>query len=276
MESGYGSRLMQRFEKQYQKTLLRALANFRKTTYEALFFEKALNLMPDEAVYLDDVYRRLLKDEPITKILGQTEFYGNSFFVTHDVLDPRPDTECLIDTVTTYIKPKRILDLGTGSGCILITLLKLFPSAIGEGVDLSASALQVAKENAQFHKVSDRCNFKIGSWFEPIEQQKFDCIVSNPPYIKNDYPLSPRVLNYDPHLALFGGVDGLDAYREIFKLLPQYLSDDGYFFAEIGFDQGEGIYKLIQEFQVLQFVACVKDLQKNDRVIVLKKNMSIL
>ncbi|CAO4842754.1 MAG: Release factor glutamine methyltransferase [Holosporales bacterium] len=262
---------MQRFEKNHQKNLLRALAYFRKTSYETLFFEKELTLSSVEKSYLDDVYARLLKDEPITKILGQTEFYGNPFFVTHDVLDPRPDTECLIDTVKSYIKPKRILDLGTGSGCILITLLKLFPNASGVGIDISRDALSVCKKNADHLRVTDRCTFIEGSWFDRLSPQKFDCIVSNPPYIQNDYPLLRSVFNYDPHFALFGGADGLDAYRQIFKTLPDYLSDDGLFFAEIGFDQGESICQLIQQFKDLCFIDVLKDFQKNDRVVVVKK-----
>ncbi|CAO5680291.1 MAG: Release factor glutamine methyltransferase [Holosporales bacterium] len=262
---------MQRFEKKHQNNLLRALAYFRKTSYETLFFEKEFILSGAEESYLNDVYARLLKDEPITKILGKTEFYGNPFFVTHDVLDPRPDTECLIDTVKSYLKPKHILDLGTGSGCILMTLLTLFPSATGVGVDISQNALNVAKKNADHLRVIDRSTFIEGSWFDNLPHQPFDCIVSNPPYIQNDYPLSRRVVDYDPHLALFGGVDGLDAYRQIFKTLPHYLSDDGLFFAEIGFDQGTSIHELIQQFKDLCLVAIVKDLQKNDRVIVVKK-----
>lgn len=255
------------------KSFLKALASFRKCPYDELFFEKDINLTKDESLFLKKVALRLAAEEPLTKILQESNFYGRSFYINEHVLDPRPDTECLIDAVLKIKEPfSRFLDLGTGSGCILITLLLAFPHATGVAVDLSAEALDVAKKNAKHFNVSDRITFIKSDWFLNVPQEYFDCIVSNPPYISKDYVLDQNVVQYDPHLALFSGIDGLDAFKIILKDIQSYLKNDGYFVAEMGFDQAELLSIEIEKFPNLKLIEIIKDLSHNDRVIVVKKS----
>lgn len=191
--------------------------------------------------------------EPVSRILGEKEFYGRSFNVTSATLDPRPDTEILIDRALDWAKaqnrPLRILDLGTGTGCILITLLAELPQASGIGVDINHDAATVSRENAVKHGVETRSQYACGSWFEPIEGQRFDLIVSNPPYIPyaDIESLAPEVRNHDPILALAGGIDGLDPYKVIFSALENHLSPGGKAFLEFGFGQAESLARLVDD-----------------------------
>lgn len=257
----------------YRSNLLKALSNCRNIPYDHIRLEAELILTSAEQKYLDDVLKRLKAKEPLTKILGQTEFFGFPFKVTPDVLDPRIDSEVLVETFQDLYKDHnaklKILDLGTGSGCLLLTLLKLYPNATGVGIDISREALAVAKTNAKSLGLLERADLRQGSWFNPLKQAEvFDCIISNPPYIKNDYPLDESVSDFDPHLALFGGDDGHDAYRTIITDVHVYLK--GYFIAEIGFDQGTSVKNLINKNSNLTYIKCVKDYAYNDRVIVSK------
>ncbi len=154
----------------------------------------------------------------MSRILGEREFYGRIFSVTPDVLDPRPDTETLIDAALKLMPPSaRLLDLGTGSGVIMVTLLAERPDASGVAVDLSPSALAVARANAERNGVAARLTLHSGEWFEPVGDERFDLILSNPPYVPEAEieGLAPDVREHDPRLALAGGPDGLEAYRAI-------------------------------------------------------------
>lgn len=204
------------------------------------------------ALVEDDVERRIA-GEPLSRIYGVRQFWGLDFKVTEHTLDPRPDTETLIEAVLSYYKdkggaPAHILDLGTGTGCILITLLKAFPEAKGVAVDKSVDALRVCENNARAHDVENRTRFIEGSWFDSVEGA-FDLIVSNPPYISNQVipKLSDAVKNHDPILSLDGGKDGLDAYRDIFSGLCSHLKPCGKVFLEIGYDQFEDVVRLSEE-----------------------------
>ncbi len=231
----------------------------------------------------EDVVVRI-NGTPLSRIYNKREFWGLEFALSSDTLDPRPDTELIIELALQRFSgrkaPKNILDLGTGSGCILISLLSEFPEAHGVGVDLSEGALEMARQNAQQNKCANRAKFIQGSWWNALDaqhgaaktvhkvQQKYDLIVSNPPYIVNQVipDLSPEVKNHDPILSLDGGVDGLDAYKIIFSQLKNYLSDDGITLLEIGYDQENDVMRLSKESRfALRTVHA--DLAGNPRVV---------
>jgi release factor glutamine methyltransferase len=204
-----------------------------------------------EMAVLAAMMQRRLSGEPVSRILGQKEFWGLTFTVTPAVLDPRPDTETIVQAAVMEMQavpPKTILDLGTGSGCLVISLLKEFPEARGTAVDVSAEALAVAKMNAESLGVADRITFIHGAWFDKVTES-YDLIVSNPPYIplKDIESLSPEVRNHDPILALTGGDDGYDAYRIIVKEIKNHLNPGGLCYLETGFDQGENVARLAGE-----------------------------
>ena len=205
----------------------------------------------DEQAALEAVVKRRLAGEPVSRILGAREFWGLLFTVTPAVLDPRPDTETIVQAAVQEMganPPASILDLGTGSGCILISLLTEFPMARGTAVDVSPEALAVARMNAQALGVADRITFVEGRWFDSVTGS-FDLIVSNPPYIpiQDIESLAPEVRNHDPILALAGGNDGYDAYRIIVKEIHPHLNPGGLCYLEVGFDQGENVARLAGE-----------------------------
>ena len=206
--------------------------------------------------------------QPVAQITGMRAFYGRNFIVTRDVLDPRPDTELLVETAlaTPF---ETVLDLGTGSGCILLTLLAENQQADGLGVDVSAAALAVGERNAQALGVADRGRLAEGSWFDAVKHgARFDLIVSNPPYISaaEMTELAPEVASWEPHLALTPGGDGLAAYRVITSTAPHYLSPNGHLMVEIGAGQAPAVKNL---FKAADFTAIrvLKDLSGHDRVV---------
>lgn len=203
-----------------------------------------------------DVAMRCQDRKPLSKILGHQEFFGHQFIVSKDTLDPRPDSECLIEVALKVFEqqpPRKILDLGTGTGCLILTLLKLWPHATGMGVDVSADALSIAQQNASALNLQDRIEFIESNWFNSLDSvlhaSSFDLIISNPPYIRSDViqNLQPEVRNHDPILALDGGEDGLTAYKKILNEINHYLSNDSKVLFEIGFDQAESVERLIEE-----------------------------
>ena len=193
-----------------------------------------------ESLLHDLVIRRAQTHEPLDKIIGTKGFYKYDFAVNENVLSPRPETEILLEEALNLSQNKQvsILDLGTGSGCILLSLLKENPQARGVGVDISDKALEVARQNAKKLEVEAQVEWKNLSWdeddFLSQLQDKFDIIVSNPPYIADDeIPfLEPEVKNYDPILALSGGKDGYVAYRRLAELTPKLLKKNSYILLE--------------------------------------------
>ncbi len=194
--------------------------------------------------------------KPLSRIYGVQEFWGLPFKISKYTLDPRSDTELIIDITVKRIPkdaPIKILDLGTGSGCILISLLSEFPNAVGYGIDSSIEALKIAKENAILNNCEERISFICCSWFEAFKHNdrdfNFDLIVSNPPYIKNqEIPvLDIEVREYDPILSLNGGDDGLQAYKDIFPKLNKFLDHGGFALFEIGYDQEEDVMRLAED-----------------------------
>jgi release factor glutamine methyltransferase len=198
---------------------------------------------------LEAALARRLKHEPVARIVGTREFYGRSFVLGKDTLDPRPDTETLIeaalDTVRKHGRRQgklKLLDLGTGSGCILVTLLAELPFAEGLGTDLSPGALAIAADNARTHGVGPRAAFAAADWLDAVSG-KFDLIVANPPYLATSEiaGLAKEVAAHDPRLALDGGPDGLEAYRRIAARARDALTEDGRLLVEIGPGQGEDV-----------------------------------
>ena len=196
------------------------------------------------------VEKRRLAGEPLSRIAGQREFYGRNFMLGADTLDPRPDTEIMIEAALKALQnpAPSILDLGTGTGCILLTLLAELPNAQGTGIDLSQGALEVAQGNAARHGLEARATFIQSNWWDSVEGA-YDLIISNPPYIPNQdiANLAPEVKNHDPILALDGGVDGYDAYKIIFSRLKKHLNAGGFALFEIGINQCGYIVRLAEE-----------------------------
>lgn len=212
--------------------------------------EPDLIVPPDAVARFSSFTQRRLKFEPVSHILGNREFYGRSFRVTPDVLDPRADTETLIEAVLALAKdqrPIRILDLGTGSGAIAVTLLAELPGATVVASDLSAAALHVAKGNAEALGVAGRASFVQANWYEGIGG-RFDLIVSNPPYIPlgDIAGLAPDVREFDPQRALDGGPDGLEAYRRIAGGAGGHLAPKGHIVLEIGAGQENAVNNLLK------------------------------
>ena len=206
---------------------------------------------------------------PMSHLTGRRAFYGRDFLVNGDVLDPRPETEILIEAALGA-PFEHVLDLGTGSGCILLTLLAERPSSRGIGTDLSAGALEVAAWNRNACKLGDRAAFRQGSWWEAlsVDAPLFDLIVSNPPYIAlSEMPgLSPEVRDHEPRMALTDEGDGLAAYRAISSQLAAHLAPAGRALVEIGPTQGAAVAALFAA-QGLQDVAIIPDLDGRDRVV---------
>lgn len=194
--------------------------------------------------------RRRLAREPVSRILGSREFWGLTFAVTAETLDPRPDSETLVETALGLLKDverPRILDLGTGTGCLLLALLHGRGDATGIGVDLSEGALAVAASNASALGLSARANFIESEWTAQVEG-RFDLAISNPPYIRHGdiAGLDEEVRLHDPALALDGGADGLDAYRALAQLLPDHLTQGGHAVIELGAGQAAEVAALFE------------------------------
>jgi release factor glutamine methyltransferase len=231
------------------------LCHAASLSHEAYIARSRDALPPGLSAMLDAAIARRLKHEPVSRIIGRREFYGRSFRVDRDVLDPRPDTETLIEAVLADVEarglgaaPLRLLDLGTGTGCILITLLAELPNAQGIGSDKSEAALVLVADNARGLDVAPRVRFAAADWFAGIEG-RFDLIVSNPPYLATGEiaGLPPDVAGYDPRLALDGGVDGLGAYRAIAKGAGRALTRQGRLFLEIGPTQADLVAEILRD-----------------------------
>lgn len=208
---------------------------------------------------------------PLQYIIGEQEFMGLRFKVNSNVLIPRQDTETLVEQVLRIVKPgMKILDLCTGSGCVLISVLKNAPELTGMGSDISKTALLVAKENAKLHEVD--AEWVRSDLFDNITET-FDVIMANPPYIPTGEILSlmPEVRDFEPENALDGGADGLDFYRKITEQVRDYLNPGGYLYMEIGYDQGEAVSELMRNAGFTE-VEVIKDLARNDRVVKGKGN----
>jgi release factor glutamine methyltransferase len=204
---------------------------------------------------IEELAVRRLAREPVSRLLGEREFYGRRFWISAATLDPRPETEILVDAALhmargcrTGAEGLRVADLGTGSGAIIVTLLAELPLAGGAASDISADALEVAQKNALRHKVADRLELLQGSWFDRLTGT-YDLIVSNPPYVaeKELGALPPEVRLYDPREALDGGKDGLSAYRRIARDARRHLRIGGHLVLEIGRGQEGQVTKIVRD-----------------------------
>ncbi len=220
-----------------------------------------------------------LNHRPLDKILGHRGFYKYDFICNDDVLSPRPDTEILVEEAAKLIFKhnfQNVLELGVGSGCILLSLLADFPHIFGTGIDISQKALKTAEQNAERLDIQNRVKLLYGDWnaddFVDKIGQKFDIIVSNPPYIPTleIATLEPQVREFDPIIALDGGKSGFDAYRRIAQISPYLLKDCGYLLLEAGYNQAETIKQIFAENQFILHNV-VKDLNGINRCIILQK-----
>jgi len=209
---------------------------------------------------------------PVAKLIGKKEFYSLEFKVNQHVLDPRPDTETLIDAVLKYLPNQKenlaFLDMGTGSGNIAITLATLYCNTQLTAIDISVQALEIARENAKEHNVGNNILFKKSNFFENVKG-KYDLIISNPPYIetKTIDSLDKEVKLFDPMLALDGGNDGLHCYKLIADNAVNFLNKNGYIILEIGYNQKDLVIKVFENHGYI-LKAQIKDLGKNNRCLV--------
>lgn len=232
-------------------------------------------LTPAQEATLEDYLTRRERREPVSHILGRKGFWKIMLGVTRDVLTPRPDTETVVEFALRDFPenaPWRILDLGIGSGAILLALLAERPAAKGLGVDVSEEALAVARDNAASLGLANRVALLRGDWTAGLEDASFDLVVSNPPYIATHVieTLEPEVRDHEPRLALEGGADGLDHYRILAPEILRVLKPGGRFAVEIGYDQKEAVEGLFKAAGAV-LVETVRDLADRDRVVVGEK-----
>ncbi|MDE2444581.1 MAG: peptide chain release factor N(5)-glutamine methyltransferase [Alphaproteobacteria bacterium] len=239
-------------------------------THEEIIAEPDLVLSSAQIAQFDGFITRRLTHEPVSRILGSREFYGRSFHVTPAVLDPRADTETIVEQILALPLQRhvRVLDIGTGSGAIIITLLAERTGWSGIALDVSAAALEVASLNAKTLGVAGRISFHGGAWFGTLDE-RFDLIVSNPPYIpKADIAgLEEDVRHFDPMLALDGGDDGLAAYRAIAAGAAAHLTPSGWIVLEIGAGQATEVTDIFAD-QGLKLVGQRADLGGHVRALV--------
>lgn len=241
---------------------------------DALFGHPERPLARSELARVDNALRRRAAREPVAHILGTREFWSLDFAVTADTLVPRPESETLVEAALEALTDRdgayRILDLGTGGGCLLLALLHERPDATGLGIDKSAKALAVAKQNADAQGLAGRAAFRLGDWARGLDGA-FDMIISNPPYIPEDaiHALAPEVAKYEPHLALSGGADGLRCYREMAPDLMRLLVPGGAIVLEVGDGQADAVAAILARHGLAER-ALRKDLAGRTRCILAK------
>ncbi|TAJ74515.1 MAG: peptide chain release factor N(5)-glutamine methyltransferase [Phenylobacterium sp.] len=228
-------------------------------------------LTPEQEARLEDYLSRRERREPVSHILGRKGFWKIMLGVTKDVLTPRPDTETVVEYALRDFPEHAawsVLDLGVGSGAILLALLAERPAAKGLGVDVSEEALAVARDNAAALDLAGRVALLRGDWTAGLDGDRFDLVVSNPPYIASHVieTLEPEVRDHEPRLALEGGADGLDHYRVLAPEILRVLKPGGRFAVEIGYDQKDAVEALFKEAGAV-FVQTIRDLGDRDRVV---------
>jgi len=224
-----------------------------------------------------ELVKRRIKGEPIQYIIGCQEFMGMDFRVDQRVLIPRRDTEILVEHVIRKVKefegPVHIVEVGTGSGAIAVSLAANLPKARVTAIDIDSGALEVAKGNATLHRVQERIVFLQGDLFEPLkdgpETGRFDVLVSNPPYIPTVEieTLEVQVKDYEPRIALDGGWDGLDFYKRLASLAPGYLKPGALWAVEVGYNQADAVKGILEKVGIYTEIQLIKDLSGIDRVV---------
>jgi release factor glutamine methyltransferase len=232
-------------------------------------------ILSDVSNQFEKNLEELLQGKPLHRILGYRWFWNDKFELSADTLEPRPDTESLIEACLKYLSdrqhPHTFLDVGTGSGCILLSLLGEYPNSRGLGIDISENAIATAQTNAVNLNLDNRTAWTVSNWFDNVNT-KFDVIVSNPPYIPSSdiIKLSEAVRLYDPLKALDGGEDGLEAYKYFAEQMHLVMEDGALAFLEIGYDQGETVPELFAK-KGYMVIDIVKDYGSNPRCVVLRK-----
>lgn len=243
----------------------------------ALGMERGQMLMRRKDLTVPENYQSLIERriacEPIAYIIGAQDFWDISLYITPDVLIPRADSETMIEWVAAHYKdnaPRTILDLGTGSGALLLAALSVFPKARGVGVDKSQAALEIARKNAVANAMDDRCDFMFGDWTQcddALTAERFDLILCNPPYIANDEILMRDVADYEPKIALFADNEGYSDYQILIPMMHKLLAKGGAIFFEIGATQASDVIKIANQNFYLSDIK--QDLSGLDRVLML-------
>jgi len=213
--------------------------------------------------------KQVSKGTPLQYVLGSQEFYGLDFLVNESVLIPRPETEIIVEFIINKYKGKdvKILDIGTGSGAIAVSLAKNLKKSCVDAIDISNNALAVAKQNAKLNMVEERINFIESNLFSNVGSYDYDCIVSNPPYISaSEMKVLPLNVTKEPKLALYGGIDGLDFYKKIINKSADFLKVEGMLIFEIGYKQGKEVSMLMQKKGFIN-VEIKKDFNNLDRIV---------
>jgi release factor glutamine methyltransferase len=245
----------------------------------SLYLDRHRRIPPEACRRLSGILKRRCAGESLYYILGKAEFMGLEFRVTADCLVPRPETELLVETIVSAAAssarpaPPHILDIGTGSGCIAITLARSLPQAAVTATDISSAALHVARDNARRLGVQERINFVCADLFPAESAAPYDYIVSNPPYIRRDDidGLSSEVRS-EPRIALDGGPDGLDLYRAIISRAHEYLASGGTLAMEVGFDQAEVVARMLADSKKYKVKQVIRDYNSIQRIVVATKD----
>jgi release factor glutamine methyltransferase len=250
------------------------LANILNVKKEYLLIHSEEEIKQEDKIKYENCIKELIKGKPLQYITNKQEFMGLDFYVDENVLIPQPDTEILVEKaieISKTTQKNKILDMCTGSGCIAISLAKKINNAQITAVDISNSALNVANKNAINNNVENKIKFINSDMFNNIEE-KFDIIVSNPPYIETETinKLGIEVQN-EPHLALDGGIDGLKFYKTIANNAFKYLNENGYLLLEIGYNQQNSVTQLLQDIGKYKNIETVKDLGGNYRIVIARK-----
>ncbi len=258
---------------------------------------KPPQLTAEQQANFTQIIGRRIKNEPLHRIFGWREFWGLRFRLSSATLEPRPDSETLIEAVIKHIPdrtpPLRVLDLGTGTGCLLLSVLNEYRNAQGIGIDISPLAVSTAAANSHSLKLAARAQFQLGDWEQEnwvtkllqsfscrlrdpcalrTDDNQFDLIIANPPYIETTAALPSDVSNHDPHIALFAGTDGLAAYRQIIAGLPQLLAPNGFAVIELGAGQTAAV-STIAATHYLQVIDIYRDLGGHERCLVLQHSI---
>ena len=259
------------------------LAHVLETKRIDLYLNHDQPLTDDELQRFKVLVKRRIKREPVAYIVGTRGFWSIDVLVSKDVLIPRPETEFLVERAIAILsddsssRTKRILELGTGSGAVIISLAANYPAHDYFASEISYAAIQMAYRNARRHHLGNKIHFFSGDWFAPLRLQKyfFDLILSNPPYIKTEAVanLQPEIVAFEPIIALDGGSDGLDSIKHIVQAAHQYLKPGGILMLEIAHDQKEDIHRIMTQCGHYDNFMCQKDYSGNDRVVEMRKKM---
>lgn len=247
------------------RIILREIFNFDE---KELILNSDLILSESKISKVHKIITRRLNYEPVSKIFGKRDFYNSTFSISDDVLDPRPETEHIVEIANNFILEKgyeSFIDLGTGSGCIILSILKENKNLTAVGVDISIDAINIAKKNSKDMKLEKRSSFLVSNWFSLI-YSSYDLIISNPPYISSDeiITLSKTVKNFDPLISLDGGQDGLKCYKEIAQDINRVINKNGRVILEIGYNQAHDVIKIFEskEFKLLKIYNDINGLNR--------------